>query len=553
MTRAAWLAWALVLVIAACSPAENTPQTGSQTNWLRVCASSAECGDLECLCGTCTAACEVDAACAELPGASCVAASDEGAIALCGGRAVESSLCLPRCEETCAEGTSCIAGVCAPHSTPTAHVEIDPAMRHQTLVGFGASLAYADDAITMHPDKAALYDLVFERAGMDALRLRNRYEASSNAPIEAAREIIDAASARLGRTPFLFMTSGTPPAELKANGARTCAGDAQTCTLRTTPGAGFDYAGFADFWRASLDAYESAGVVPDYVSIQNNPNWIPPQAAPNEGCRFLPVEGLESVRVDGTLIEVAYPGYSEALVAVRAALAGLRVVPRFAAPEVSSVGDIAEYAAALDPASLDAFALHLYGQDAAAVDVAALETARNLAEQNERPVFQTEMRAEGLETAVLMHHALTAADASLYLQNDLVALTPAAADVSLLLLTPDRAEPRAPFYALAHFAKRTDPGWTRIEASNDETALLSSAWLSPDERALTVVLINSGAQALDAELTVPDALFAQLTRTEVTRTMFEGVERAADLGALSTEGVVRVPARSIVTIAFAAE
>lgn len=553
MTRTASLALALVLVIAACSPTENTPQTGSQTNWLRVCDSSADCGALECLCGTCTASCEDEAACAELPGASCIAASDEGSIALCGGRAAESSLCLPRCAETCTEGTSCVAGVCAPNATPTAHVEIDTAMRHQTLVGFGASLAYADDAIAAHPDKAALYDLVFEDAGLDALRLRNRYDAGSNAALEAASEIVDAATARLGHAPFLFMTSGTPPAELKANGERTCAGDAQTCTLRTMPDASFDYAGFADFWRASLDAYESAGIVPDYVSIQNNPNWIPPEEAPNEGCRFLPTEGTESVLVDGTLVEVGYPGYREALAAVRAATADQSAMPQFAVPEVSSVSDIADYAAALDAGSLGAFALHLYNQDAADVDVASLESARNLAERLERPVFQTEMRAEGFETAVLMHHALTAAGASVYMQNDLVALTPATADVSLVLLTPDGLTPQGPFYALAHFAKQTAPGWARIEAGSDDTALLSSAWLSPDERALTVVLINSGAQALDAELAVPDALLAPLTRMEITRTVFEGVERAAQLGTLSTKGVVRMPARSIVTVAFTAE
>jgi glucuronoarabinoxylan endo-1,4-beta-xylanase len=551
MTRAASLA--LALIVAACSPTENTPQTGSQTNWLRVCDSSADCGGLECLCGTCTVSCDDDAACAELPGASCIAASDEGSVALCGGRAAESSLCLPRCAETCAEGTSCIAGVCAPSAMPTAHVEIDTAMRHQTLVGFGASLAYADDAIAAHPDKAALYDLVFEDAGLDALRLRNRYEAGSSAPLAAASEIIDAATARLGHAPFLFMTSGTPPADLKANGERICAGDAQTCTLRTMPDASFDYTGFADFWRASLDAYESAGIVPDYVSIQNNPNWIPPEEAPNEGCRFLPVEGTESVMVDGTLVDVAYPGYREALAAVRVALADLRDVPRFAVPEVSSVSDIADYAAVLDATSVDAFALHLYNQDAAAVDIASLESARSLAEQLDRPVFQTEMRAEGLETAVLMHHALTAAGASVYMQNDLVALTPAAADVSLVLLTADGLTPQGPFYALAHFAKHTAPAWARIDAGSDRAALLSSAWLSPDERALTVVLINAGPRALDAELAVTDALLAQLTRTEITRTVFEGVERAAPLDSLSEKGVVRMPARSIVTVAFTAE
>lgn len=544
--------WALALALLACSPAKNGPQTGSQTNWLLACDSAEDCGGLECLCGTCTAACESEAECGGLVGASCVAPSDEGSIALCGGRTAESSLCLPRCEESCTEGTSCLAGVCAPLATPAVHVEIDTAMRHQTLVGFGASLAYADDAIAAHPDKAALYDLLFEAAGLDALRLRNRYESAAT-PLQASVEIVEAAAARLGRAPFVFMTSGTPPAALKANGSRTCAGDAENCTLLSLPSGGFDYAGFARYWRDALDAYESAGLVPDYVSIQNNPNWLPPLGPPNEACRFLPEEGVETQMVDGSPVDIAYPGYREALAAVRAAIADLPALPRIAAPEVSSVSTIATYAATLGASSLDAFALHLYGQDAAAVDVASLESARDLAEQLERPVFQTEMQAEGLETAVLMHHALTAAGAAVYMQNDLVALTPAMAGVALVLLTQDGLEPQGPYYALMHFAKRTDPGWVRVDANSDATELLSSAWLSPDERALTVVLVSSGTADVDVALVVPAALRTQLARSEVTRTVFDGVERSAQLGALSSEGVVRVPARSIVTIAFSAE
>jgi len=530
MTRAASIALAFALL--ACSPAQNTPQTGSQTNWLLACDSSEDCGALECLCGVCTASCENEVACSELAGASCSAPRSEASLALCGAHPSESGLCLP---------------------TPAVRVEIDATMRHQALVGFGASLGYADDVIAAHPDEAALYDLLFRDAGLDALRLRNRYESAGEPSLQATRAIVEAATARLGRTPFLFMTSSTPPAALKENESRTCAGDAQTCTLASVAGGGFDYTAFARYWRESLAAYASAGVVPDYVSIQNNPNWVPPEEAPNEGCRFLPEEGTETLMIDGAPVAVPYPGYSEALAAVRAAIGDMASVPRFAAPEVSSVSAIAAYTTALGATPADAFALHMYGQDADAVDVASLETARDLAEQLARPVFQTEMQAEGLETAVLMHHVLTAAGASVYLQNDLVALTRATASVSLVLLTTTGLEPQGPFYALMHFAKHTDPGWARIDASSDDAALLSSAWLSPDEGALTVVLVNSGAEARDAEVVVPDVLRAQLVRTEVTRTVFDSVERAAELGALSVDGVVRVPGRSIATVAFSAE
>jgi hypothetical protein len=183
--------------------------------------------------------------------------------------------------------------------------------------------------------------------------------------------------------------------------------------------------------------------------------------------------------------------------------------------------------------------------------MAALSAVRELAEQLERPVFQTEMQADGLETAILMHRALTAGGASAYLQNDLVAVVPAGARVALVFLTARGFEPQGPYHALAHYAKHTDPGWVRVDATSDATDLLGSAWLAPDESALTVVLVNPGDEDLDAELAFAGGLGSRIVRTEVTRTVFDGVERSAVLGELSTGGLVRVPGGSILTVALA--
>jgi hypothetical protein len=337
MTRLAPLA--LVFAVVACSP-EAGPEVGSQTNWLIVCDSSAECGDLECTCGACTASCESDADCEGLDGASCVAAGNEGSTALCGGRAAQGGVCLPRCEQSCEDGTSCVAGVCVPTRIPTARLTVDPDLPEQTLVGFGASITYTEDAIASHPDRAALYDLAFDDAGLDVLRMGNRFDATPTAELQSPREIVSEASVRLGRAPVLFMTSGSPPATLKANGVRMCGGDPETCTLAALPSGSFDYAAFARHWRDSLEAYADADLAPDYVGIQNNPDWAPPEDNPNDACRFLPEEGTTTVTVDGAEVEVAYPGYREALAAVRAAIADLPIEPRFAAPETSHLATV---------------------------------------------------------------------------------------------------------------------------------------------------------------------------------------------------------------------
>ncbi len=547
-----WAFLALALAAAACSP--STPQTGSQTNWLIMCTSSQDCdAGVECLCGACTRLCASDSACDDLPDASCVASHDHGSIALCGGQAPPSGVCLPRCDDaSCAAGTSCVAGVCVPELESAATVTLDTSARHQTLVGFGASLAYADDGIVAHAQKDALYDLLFVDAGLDVLRLRNRHQDGGADSLQPAREIVEAASERIGRTPFLFMTSGTPPEALKANGSRTCSGDPATCTLVSLPGGGFDYAGFASYWRSSLEAYADVGITPDYLSIQNNPNWVPPADVALDACYFLPEEGTTTVTVDGTSTDVAYPGYREALAQVRDAIADLPSVPRLGIPETGFVG-VGDFVPALETSAFDALAVHFYGVQPAAVDVAELEDLRALAEQLDRPVFQTEVQAEGFDTATLIHHALVNAGASVYLQNDLVSLTSDLAPWALVLLNADDFEAQGPYFALAHYAKATDPGWVRIDAVSDSSALLSSAWLSPDESALTIVLVNPDSEELAVEVALADTLRSRLVRSEVTRTVFDGLERAAVLGQLPASGVVRIPGRSITTVALAGD
>ena len=549
MKLAAALVLAASLVLSACSPSDG-PEVGGQTNWLKVCDSSDECGGLECLCGACTAACDDDAACTDLPGASCRAESHDSAVAFCSGRVPPGGLCLPSCEASCPEDTTCVAGTCVPIRLPTVAVDVDSAVRHQPLVGFGASLAYGEDAIVANRNKAALYDLVFGEAGLDVIRMGNRHEGGDSDELASATEIIEEASDRLGRRPMLFMTSGSPPAALKASGKRLCTGDAKTCTLASVPGGGFDYAGFARYWRSSLEAYANAGILPDYVSIQNNPNWLPPADNANDACHFLPEEGTQTVTSEGAPLELAYPGYREALAAVRAAMADLRVKPKLAAPEANALAAVDDYVTKLDASTFDAVAIHLYYLDAATVDASTFAPVLELADRLERPVFQTEMQAEGLDTAILVHHAFNWAGASAYLQNDLVSLKAANASIALVLLNADDLEPQGPYYALSHYAKSTDPGWFRVDATSASSGILSSAWVSPDDDAITVVLVNPRADDRDVELELAGDERARMKRTRVTRTVFDGIERAADLGELPASGVVRVPGHAIVTVAL---
>ena len=44
---------------------------------------------------------------------------------------------------------------------------------------------------------------------------------------------------------------------------------------------------------------------------------------------------------------------------------------------------------------------------------------------------------------------------------------------------------------MKHFAKWTDPGWVRVDVSSSLAAVRASAFVSPDGKTLTVVLLNT--------------------------------------------------------------
>ena len=535
-------------MLAACGNPTEGPQTGSQTNWLTACDSNADCGDLRCWCGTCTKSCDDVASCTDLPDAACVPAEDVRAVALCAGSCPTTpGLCLLPCpSDGCGSGMSCVAGVCAPMPEPTVQVSVDDTERFQTFVGIGAGIAYVLDQIVQHPAKEALFDTVFAESGLTVLRLRNRY-GQTDQDLASTSEIVTAARERLEVTPTIVLNSASPPGALKANGSNWCEGNPDTCTLATLADGTFDYAGLANHWRASLDEYALAGIEPDYISIQNNPDWVPPTGESNEACRLLPAEGSATVTTDAGDIQVDYPGYAEALDAVLGQLAGLASVPGIIAPETTGFLEVADYVAALDLANVDAIAHHLYQTDLDNLDLAALAELGDLGEQNQRPLFQSETYADPLTTAVLMHAALAVEGAAMYVHNGFVALAdrPEPDQASLATLTEDDFVIGDVYHVMRHYSGHIAPEWVRVAADSDTEELLASAWASPAEDALVVVLTNPGEteSAVQIDLGQMDP-----SATEVSRTVLGGIERAAALGALPSEGIITVPAESMVTV-----
>lgn len=558
LVLSALLLVAVLLPGLASSCAPQNPSVGSQTNWFRRCTLDSECGENSCLCGACTLACDESPDCASLADATCLSAQGSDAEAWCESKGAPAAICLPTCDsQDCPEGSSCSDGVCLPEPEEVVEPEpdelrltVDLLTRYQSLVGFGASLAYAEDEIAEHPQAEALYDALFRDSGIDVLRMRNRFEPDNSENVATPGEIVAAARARMTEPPILVMTEGSPPPALKLNGSRNCRDARTTCTLAHDAEEAFDYAGIAAHWVASLQAYAEVDVQPDFLSFQNNPNWLPPEGDGSEACRFLPEEGSIAWVEGDEEFQATFAGYREAMAEIASAIADLQGAPALIGPEASSLASALDYDSAVGSGTLEALAVHLYETDPLSNDSEPFIRIAEMA--GELPIFQTEMQAEGRETALLLHRALSEGNAAMYLQNDFV--SSAAADEvlpsALVRLTETDFELQLPYHAIAHYARRTAPGWRRIAAESTEPTLRLTAWLSPEEDALTLVVVNPESESRTVTLDLAEDLRAQLTASELTLTVFSEQTASADAGELPADGKVEIPGDSLLTIAL---
>ena len=549
----AGLAGCLTLLgaLSGCEPRAPGPQGDSHTNWLKTCGNDSECGSaLRCVCGVCTAVCGSDAACSAAPGSVCLPAQHAGLIAACAGQPPPVlGMCLPTCSADvgCADGDACVAGACQPLAAPTAHVAVDTSAPLQVLTGFGATVGYAEDEIAAFSNGDALAEAMFAGLGLDVLRFRNRYAEVSEPVLHQATDLVASATQSLGRAPLVLLSSWSPPASLKQNGATFCS-DPSTCKLTTNPSGAFDYAGLATHWRSSLDAYARQGFAPDFIGIQNNADWAPSGGAILEACKFLPHEGTTNVvGFGGTAVAVRYPGYDQALEAVTNGIADLAARPRILAPDLSSIHGATDYMSMLGAAHIDALAHHLYGSDPAALDLVGMKALATLGGDMGLPLFQTEMQAGGFDTAVLIHHAFVEGNASMYLQAALVGpLSGPAVNASALIGLEGKAFVlQDPYFAMAHFSRFTEPGWSRVAADTSTPGLLASAWLSPAHDALTIVLVNAATETLSVAVNLGAE---QVRSAKLLRSVFGGSERFTDLGAWTAPSSVSLPPRSVATI-----
>ena len=274
------------------------------------------------------------------------------------------------------------------------------------------------------------------------------------------------------------MSSWGPPAFLKSNGTTGNGG-----TLIQTNG-GFAYTQFANYWYDSLLWYKTNGIVPTYISIQNEPDF----AASWDSCVFHPSED----NVGGT----NYASYAKALDATYQRLASLPAPPRILGPEVVGTGynDVQNYAAKMSAGSVYGVAHHLYhGGSAASADsfVASISGITNVFPG--KPRFMTEYGdTDMMQTALLMHHSLTAEEVSGYIFWSLI--WPVGGPALLIQENPwnrstwTNAPPGTPtqshgywltpqYYALKHFSYFIGNGFRRVDTPGWDPNVRLSAYV----------------------------------------------------------------------------
>jgi len=433
----------------------------------------------------------------------------------------------------------------APSLPSVASVTVDASQRFQTMEGFGGALAFYVNYLVDHPNQGEIANLIFRELGLDILRVGNWYQ--NGVVDEDTVKAVAAATASLGHPPRLLMSSWSPPASLKSNGDTANGG-----TLVQEEGA-FAYDRFGQWWADALVAHAARGVVPDFISIQNEPDF----KASWGSCLFGPTEGSTSAGL-------ALAGYDQALDAVFEHIQGLPgqpgllpVVPQLLGPEVSGLSGnkLQSYLAHMNPEHYGGVAHHLYSGGSPASPASFNTNMRAAASSAaDKPRFMTEYAPTAPDmftTAWLINEAVTVEGVSAYIYWDLTWQPPGGLvtietpyDRSMWT-TPSGYIVRDTYYALKHFARWVDAGWTRIAATSSVDALQASAFTSPDGSQTTVVLLNTTLAPVDVTLTTGAWTFSS---SDIFLSAEGTADRTREAGPLDASGIVTLPARGIVTV-----
>lgn len=424
----------------------------------------------------------------------------------------------------------------------TKKITILPEKTYQTIEGFGASVAWYEIPLARHPNREDIYYHIFHKLGLSILRLKNGYcyqkEKNFNPDLASIVENLYKYS---DRDPKILMSLWSPPISLKSNNFLVGG------TLKRDENGEYMYDEFGQYWLDSLEAYKKMGIVPDYISVQNEPSF-----GKWESCFLYETESADTA------------GYDKALEAVYNAIQSLQSPPKILAPEEHGIGyDIFQnFTRHFNKDFVYGYAYHLYHGESDKVNDnhdpdLFIQNLESIAQNySDKPIFQTEYdRGDWFNTAWIMHNALVNGNVSAYLYWALVWGYGGKALIQLenindplnwttpggYILTPE-------YYAFRQYSKFIHPGWKRISAETNSDDIRVSAFISPDKDSLTVVALNISEE--DVDISIND-MGLKMSGVYMIRT--SEIERGKYIGKYNFKTPLKLPARSITTLLFGIE
>lgn len=382
-------------------------------------------------------------------------------------------------------------------------ITVNPANKKQEMIGFGGALTWYSNWITTNNKVTEIADLMFTDLGLDIVRFKTWYypdnyptnksvdNMSNSGDNDYARGHWDAtvqlyqlAKARDPKIKVLLCSWG-PPVSLKDNNRL------QDGTLKKNT-SGFMYDEFAEYWN---DVLEYTPFDPDYISIQNEPTYV------NSGwtsCKW-------SISETSVL-----PGYNTALNKVFDKIKGRAHRPVFIGPESQDMQTFTPFVNVLkDNANCPVFAWHPYNINATTSAATITSSLKNIGTLSAKPSMMTEFsdNLSWFNTALFIQEALTHANTSGYIYWKLGWATPASGEDAAMISagsTPASPFNVTPYYHLIkHFSKNIDAGYFRVETTATTTPvsnLVTSAFVSPDAKKITVVIVNNATSATKVKL-----------------------------------------------------
>lgn len=421
-------------------------------------------------------------------------------------------------------------------------ITVNPTDIKQEMVGFGGALTWYSNWVTNNNNKEQIADLIFDDLGIDIIRFKNWYY-PGNYPVnkstadmpdvdndyakahwDATNELYELAKKRNPKIKILLSSWG-PPTALKSNGKL------QEGTLKKD-GTAFMYDAFADYW---VDVLDNIPFNPDYISIQNEPTyitsgWTTCQWAINE--------------------TASLPGYNTAFNKVYDKIKNRTHVPVMVGPESQDVPTFVTFANVLkDNPNCNMYAFHPYNINsgtAATTVTTSLKSVGNFTKPNLMTEFSDNL-TDWYSTALFIHKALVEANTSGYIYWKLGWSTPTSGtDAGMISVSssPTSSFKITPYYYLIkHFSKHIDAGHHRVAATSTHESIHTSAFISPDNSKLTLVIINdkSSTEEIKIKITGKTATTVSAFQSK-TGTYYKTIDGVVPGDAIS------LPSKSVTTV-----